>query len=58
MTKEQARLLRSAINYPGWQGYMPGSKVYRTLKTLEEHGLIVIDRQDLRFILARTINRR
>jgi hypothetical protein len=40
MTREQARLLRFALKYPGWHSFAP--KYRRTLRTLEAHGLVNI----------------
>ena len=38
MTREQARLLRFALKYPGW--HSAGADVRPTVRTLERHGLL------------------
>lgn len=42
MTKNQARLLRFAIQYKGWHTYGNDRSTINTLRTLENHGLIEI----------------
>ena len=41
MSKEQARLLRFALKYPGWQSYC--SKARPVVKSLEQHGLLEVN---------------
>jgi hypothetical protein len=41
MSKEQARLLRFAIKYPGWQGY--GPDVSRVVHGLVKWGLLEVN---------------
>lgn len=43
MSKDQARLLRFAIAYPGWHSYSSDRNTTRIVRTLVSHGLLEVN---------------